>query len=623
MNKYKVTFYPDNKIAEVPEGTTILSAAISCGVYINSPCAGDGVCGKCKVMIIDEDGKGKISLACGSRIHQDLRVDIPLESRLELDPQIKNAAFASQEVEFRPINAIGPSFKPAPLSVKLYLDLQGLDDGDTLSDLDRLYRAISKASGISPVQANLFNIRQLSDLLRSCGWKITVTLAKKNNGFEITLVEPQDNSSNNFGLSFDIGTTTISGQLINLNKGDVLGSRIAYNRQAIFGADVITRIIYSGKEEGLEKLHNLVTGTVNQMIKELADGCGVSLNDLTCIVCSGNTTMIHLLLKINPAYIRIDPYLPVANSIPPLRASEAGITINPRGILYCLPGVASYVGGDITAGILSSQLYKKKDLSLLIDIGTNGEVALGNEEFIVASAASAGPAFEGSGLTCGMRASTGAIESVSIRPADFSLNYSVIGNVKASGICGSGYISLLSGMISNGIIDKSGKIAATKNKRFRVTDAGSEFIVAFGTETNTGEDIVITEADIENLKRAKAAVYSAVSVLIRHMNFKIEDIRNIFIAGGFGASLDIDSAIRIGLLPDLERKRFSFIGNSALAGARDALLSSQAYDEAEEIARKVTYFELSNDSAYMDEYMAALFFPHTDLTRFPSFKSQA
>ncbi|MFA5311414.1 MAG: ASKHA domain-containing protein [Candidatus Omnitrophota bacterium] len=620
MNRYKVTFYPDNKVVEVAEGTTILSAAISCGVYINSPCGGDGVCGKCKVMVMDKEGKGRLSLACASRIHQDLRVDVPLESRMELGPEIKNAAFESQKAEFKPVDSSGLGFKRDPLSKKLYLDLKGLAAGDTLSDLDRLCCAVSKASGISSVQVNLFNIRYLGELLRGCGWKVTVTLAKKNNGFEIILIEPQDNSANNFGLSFDIGTTTISGQLINLNKGVILGSRIAYNSQAIFGADVITRIIYSGKEGGLEKLHNLVSVAMNQMIKELVEGCRVSLNDITSIVCSGNTTMIHLLLKINPAYIRIDPYLPVANSIPPLRASEAGININPRGLLYCVPGVASYVGGDITAGILSSRLYKMKDLSLLIDIGTNGEVALGNEEFIVASAASAGPAFEGSGLTCGMRASTGAIESVKIKPDGFSVSYSVIGNVKPGGICGSGYISLLSGMISSGIIDKSGKIAGMANKRLRASDRGREFIVAFGAETNTGEDIVITEADIENLKRAKAAVYSALSVLIRHMNFKIEDIRNIFIAGGFGTSLDIDSAVRIGLLPDLEREKFSFIGNSALAGAREVLLSSQAHDEAEEIARKVTYFELSNDSAYMDEYMAALFFPHTDLSRFQSFK---
>jgi len=620
MNKYRITFYPDNKSIEVPEDTTILSAAISCGVYINSACGGDGVCGKCKVMVRRGEKEKLPCLSCRTTIHENLEVDIPLESRMELGAGLKGIYADSEEIEVRDTVLVDKQFKRSPLSVKLYLELDKPNAGDTLSDLERLYRAISKATGRPLVQTGLFNIRQLGQLLRDSEWKVTVTLGKKNDSFEVILVEPQDSTADNFGLSFDIGTTTISGQLINLNDSKILGTRITYNKQASFGADVITRIIYAREEEGLEELHNAVSLTMDQMIREMVLEHKVNLNDVTAIVCTGNTTMIHLLLRVDPTYIRREPYVPTANFIPVLRASEAGININPRGLLYCVPGVASYVGGDTTSGVLSSRLYKKKELSILIDIGTNGEIALGNEDFIVASAASAGPAFEGSGVACGMRASAGAIEKVEINPKDFSVSYKTIGNINPAGICGSGYISLISNMLLSGIIDKSGKIIIEGNKRVRKADFGREFIVVFKEEVNTKRDIVITEADIENLKRAKAAIYSAVSILIKHMNFGIKDIKNIFIAGGFGASLDIDSAVRIGLLPDLERKMFSFIGNSALAGAREMLLSTEAYTKAEEIARKITYFDLSTDAGYMDEYMAALFFPHTDLLRFPSLK---
>jgi len=633
----------------VIKDTTILSAAISCQVFINSACGGDGVCGKCKVIVkkgsvvtvptgalTPEEKKKHVYLACLTTIHSDLEVDIPPESKMEIDAGLKDIYANSEEVESEEVVSSDKIFKHSPLSTKLYLELPKPDLNDSLSDLDRLYRAINKAQGLPrtteshgakpvvrglpPIQTSMANIRQLGELLRDSDWKVTATLGKRNNSIEIILVEPGDTSAKNFGFSFDIGTTTISGQLVNLNNNQVLGTKAAYNKQASFGSDVITRIIYAKEEEGLEKLHNAVSETINHMIKELASEYNVDLNDVTCIVCTGNTTMIHLLLRIDPTYIRREPYVPTANFIPVLRATEAEININPRGLLYCVPGVSSYVGGDTTSGVLSSALYKEKDLSILIDIGTNGEIALGNQDFIVASAASAGPAFEGSGVVCGMRASSGAIQKVKINHKDLSVSYDTIGNVKPRGICGSGYISLISEMLSAGVIDKSGKIKLENNKRLRTTDTGREFIAAFKEESDSTRDVVITEADIENLKRAKAAIYSATAILIKHIDFKISDVKKIFIAGGFGTSLDIESAIKIGLLPDLERKRFSFIGNSALAGAREILLSSQAVKEAENIARKITYFELSTDSGYMDEYMAALFFPHTDLLRFPSLK---
>ena len=621
MQKFKVTFYPDNKSIEVMKDTTILSAAISCGVNINSVCGGDGVCGKCKVVV--RKGKEKnssVSLACSTMIQSDLEVEILPESRINLDVSLKDIYADSAKVESKDAVLADKTFKHAPLSVKLYLELPKPDINDSLSDLDRIYRAVNSAQDLPLIQTGLANIRQLGELLRDSDWKITVVLGKRDNGVELLLVEPGDTSSKNFGLSFDIGTTTISGQLVDLNSSRLLGTRATYNKQASFGADVITRIIYAKEKDGLEKLHNAASETMNQMIKELASEHNVDLNDITCMVCTGNTTMIHLLLRVDPTYIRREPYIPTVNFPPVLRASEAGININPRGLLYCVPSVASYIGGDTTSGVLSSGLYKEKDLSILIDIGTNGEIALGNQDFIIASAASAGPAFEGSGVACGMRASAGAIQSTKINAKDLSVSYDTIGNTKPVGICGSGYISLISEMLSSKIIDKSGKIKIEDNKRIKLTDLGREFVVVFKEDADTSSDIVITEADVENLKRAKAAIYAATAILIKHMNLEFSDIKKVFIAGGFGTSLDIESAIKIGLLPDLERKKFNFIGNSALAGAREMLLSYQADKESEAIARKITYFDLSLDPKYMDEYMAALFFPHTNLQRFPSLK---
>lgn len=620
---------PDNKTVEVARDTTVLSAAISCGVYIKSDCAGDGVCGRCKVivkkgdvlsqptgLVSAEERKRHVHLACITTIHSDLEVEVPVESRMETGLGAKGIYSESEEVESGKRFLSDKLFKHSPLSTKLYLELPAPNLNDTASDLDRLFRGIRKAQALPVMQTGLSNIRQLGELLRDSDWKVTVTLGRRNDTVEVVLVEPGNTSGKNFGVCFDIGTTTISAQLVDLNSKKVLGTKAAYNKQASFGSDVITRIIYSRQEEGMERLHSAVTETANQMIQELVSEHNVNLNDLTCVLCTGNTTMIHLLLRVDPTYIRREPYIPTANFLPVLRASEAGIVINPRGLLSCVPGVSSYVGGDTTSGVLSSGLYKEEELSLLIDIGTNGEICLGNRDFLVACAASAGPAFEGSGVNCGMRASSGAIQKVKVNPKDFSVRCSTIGEAKPRGICGSGYIDLIASLLEAGVIDKSGKIKLENHKRVRDSEAGKEFVLVFKEDAQTSEDIVINEADIENLKRAKAAIYSATAVLVKHMNFELKDVKKVFIAGGFGTSLDIESAIQIGLLPDLDRKRFVFIGNSALAGARQMLLSDEASRTAEEIARKITYFELSVDSGYMDEYMAALFFPHTDLSRF-------
>lgn len=641
MERFNVTFLPDKKTVAVEKDKTILSAAISAGIYLHSACAGDGVCGRCKVIVrrgtvitqpngvlTAQEKKQQVYLACLTTVHSDCEVEVPLHSRLdleklslqELEARLRGLYSNSEELEQSEVGAQEDVFVHSPLATKLHLDLPRPNKDDALSDLERVYREIFSRSNIVVSSVAVANIRQLPELLRDSEWDVTVTLGNRNNTVELVLIEPGDTSARNFGFAFDIGTTTISGQLVDLNTKKILGTKAAYNKQAAFGSDVITRIIYAHEAGGLENLHSAVTDTMNQIIRELVEEHAIDLNDVTCVACAGNTTMMHLLLRLDPQFIRREPYVPSANFLPVMRAQEAGITINPRGLLACAPAVASYIGGDTTAGILSSGLYQESEPHLLIDIGTNGEIALGNKDFIVAVAASAGPAFEGSGVACGMRASRGAIQKVSIGPKEYEVGFSTIGEAKPRGICGSGYIDLLAAMLEVGLIDKSGKIKRQAHARIRKGDMGFEFVVAQGQETEGNSDIVITEADIENLKRAKAAIYSATAILIRHLGIDFERVSKIFIAGGFGTFLDIEKAVRIGLLPDLEREKFIFIGNSALAGARQILLSFDAMKKVNEIARKVTYFELSMDPAYMEEYMAALFFPHTDLTKFPSLK---
>ena len=634
---------PDNKPIQIEEGKTILSAAISAGIHINSSCGGDGVCGRCKIILkkgkaeslptgkvtLDEKKKGYY-LACITVAKSGLEVEIPKESRLdsvtlkEEDTYILNHKEIFTEITEETVETPLDKktiFTHSPLATKLYLSLPKPTAEDKISDLERLYKAVRGVEYIPILQTGLKNIRKLGEFLRSNNWNVTVTLGKRDGTAEIVLIEPNDTSAKNYGFAFDIGTTTISGQLIDLNSKKVLGTRTAYNKQASFGSDIITRIIFAQEETGLHKLHTAVAEEMNLIAASLLKENNIDIQDVTCCLCAGNTTMIHLLLRIDPAFIRRDPYIPTANFIPVIRAAEAGIKINPRGLLACVPGISSYVGGDITAGVLACAMDKSEKLSLLIDIGTNGEIVLGNKEWLISAAASAGPAFEGSGVACGMRASSGAIQRIKIKPKSFDVVYETIHNAQARGICGSGYIDAIAEMLRCAIIDRSGKIdAALSHKRIRQGEYGREFVIVYKEDVGTSADIVINEMDIENIKRAKAAIYAACSMLVSHMGFSFADLEQIFIGGGFGTYMNMANSIFIGLLPGLPKEKFTFIGNSSLSGARQILLSYGAFLNAQDIAKKISYFELSAESKYMDEYMAALFFPHTDLARFPSQK---
>ncbi len=341
------------------------------------------------------------------------------------------------------------------------------------------------------------------------------------------------------------------------------------------------------------------------------------------IVAAGNTTMTHLFYGIDPQFIREEPYIPVATFFPLIRGKSIGFRIDPQAMVYSMPNVASYVGGDITAGVLVSQIHKQEAVSLFIDIGTNGEIVLGNKDWLVTAACSAGPAFEGSGIKFGLRAMEGAIEEVEISPKTYEVNYRVIGDVKPIGICGSGMIDILAEMYLCGVIDQKGKIREEiGSKRIRRGENGLEYVLAWRVESAINKEIVITEADLDNLIRAKAAIYAGFATLLSHMSMGFGDVHKLYIAGGFGRYIDVERAITIGMLPDLPVDKFQFLGNTSIMGAYYGLLCDRLRHEAEEIAKRMTYVELSVSHSFMDEYMSALFLPHTNLNAFPTVKRE-
>ncbi len=639
--KVKVTFLPYNRTVEVQPGTDLLTAAVLAGVGITSSCAGEGVCGRCKVIVkegkIETEPSGRISkeekekgvvLACRTTVHSDVVVEVPPSSRLEkasiLTEEAKVTRLAGtylpgvevkEEVELKERFI----FFHSPLSTKVFLKIPPPTLEDNISDLERIYREIRKKFDIPLMQTGLANVRKLGRLLRESNWEVTALLGKRNGTTEIVLIEPGDTSAKNYGIALDVGTTTIVAQLVNLNTREVLSTKASFNPQATMGEDIITRIIVAEKEEGLEKLHHAVVDAINELIHSMAEEKKVSFNHITAVICAGNTTMVHLLLRVDPSYIRREPYVPTANLMPVIRAAEVGIKINPRGLLGTLPAPAAFVGGDITAGVLATGLDEAEFTTALIDIGTNGEVVIGNRDWMVCCSASAGPAFEGSGVRCGVRARDGAIQKAEIK--DDEIIVGTIGDAPPLGICGSGYVDILAELFRNGIVDKSGALDPSHPK-VREGEEGLEFVVVEKERSGSGSDIVITQPDIENLIRAKGAIFTAFQMLLEKVGLPQEMVERIYVAGGFGNYLNVENAIFIGLLPDLPRERYSFVGNTSLTGARLALLSYPAYMKAREIASKMTYIDLSTDPAYMDRFMASLFLPHTDIDLFPSLKNK-
>ena len=631
-SNYKVHFFPVDVTVEIEQGKTILDAAYKGDIFVNALCGGDGTCGKCKVIhgsgmiesmptahiSVSEAQKGYV-LACSTKVMGDLEVIIPEESKLDKS-QILVGNIPQFSGSLAAATAKAKHFKLDPLVNKIYLELSQPSLDDSAADYERLCQGVMVKTGIplEKLTANISVLKRLPKLLRDGQWKVTVTLGHYQSFVEILEVQLGDVSANNYGVAVDVGTTTVVAHLLDLTKSETVDIEATYNSQIKYGDDYIQRIIYAEQNDAMEVMQEGITEDINQLISTLIKRNNIGIHDISAVVCAGNTVMTHFLLGLDPTNIRKEPYLSSANHVPPIRASEVGIKINSHGLLYTLPCVGAYVGGDISSGVLAVRQDEAEVLSLLIDIGTNGEIVLGNKDWMMCCSASAGPSFEGSGISCGMRAAKGAIEKVGIT-STFDVICKTIGDALASGICGSGLLDCLANLVRSGVIDRTGNFQKGINtERLRKTDNGYEFVLVSKDKTSTKRDVVITQADIQNVIRSKAAIYSGISTLVESMGMGMNDIEQLYLAGGFGNYLDIRSAITIGMLPDVPVTKVQFVGNSSVIGAKMCLFSKDAYEIAGQIASRMTYFDLMSNNKYMEEYVSANFLPHTAIEKFPS-----
>ncbi len=648
LKDYRVEFQPDRKEVEIKEGTTLLEAAGAAGVYLNSLCGGEGVCGKCLVQVVkgkaradknaiafltkNQIEKGYV-LACQTRVEEDLEILVPPESRLEEEQILKEPVESRQKTwrESPPLRYSEPDWvalckRPsdpaslfAPLTSKTYLELPQPTIDDNIPDTARIVRELRKKLKHASYEIPFFCLKSLGTKIRRSGWKITVTLSRHDDTGRVMEVEEGNTADRNYGLAVDVGTTTVVAQLVDLKTGKVLGVEGSHNLQAHYGEDVLSRIAYVCGKGSLDVLQKAVIENINTLVLALGKTKGVKAEEITSMVAAGNTTMSHLLVGLMPCSIRDDPYVPTVDLYPAVPAEEIGIEIHPRGMVQVLPSIASYIGGDTVAGVLACNLADRPETTCLIDIGTNGEIVIGNNEWMLSCSASAGPAFEGGDTKWGMRATRGAIEKVRIDEG--RVIYETIGKVKPRGICGSGFIDLIYELARNRIIDIDGRFRSSLEERRLILEDDPKYIVAFPDETEKGEPLTIAQTDIDNLLRSKAAVFAAIKSLLDYSGFTFADLHRIYVAGGFGSYLDVEKAIGIGLLPDLPLSKIEFVGNSSLMGARMVLLSYHAFEKAISISQSITNVELSKFSPFADEYMASLYLPHIDRERlFPSVK---
>jgi len=621
----------DGPRVQVPRGATILDAARAAGVFVDSLCGGDGVCGKCRVIVrggrikggtphfllTPEEIREGYVLACETRVISDVVVEVPPKAQLHEEvPEVGQPRRHLRQVATR---ARQPAtLDPLVKRIHLQVPMPTLDNNS--ADLERLEFALRNAlGGDHEYQMGLKIMRTLPEAMRRSNGSVTATIGNRGRLTEIADVAAGDTSGTNLGVVVDLGTTTIMVHLVDLSIGQTLETAVKYNSQTAYGADVIRRIIWcDNHRDGLERLQETTAADINALIDEVEKKLRISKNDIDVVVAAGNTTMMHLLLGATPRWIRREPYSGVAYQPPPFRAAEVGLKISPRGLLYCLPCVSGFVGADITAGVMATGLDESDRLRMLIDIGTNGEIVIGNRDWLVCASASAGPSFEGAGNCDGMRATRGAVDHV--RSWNQKLSYSTIGDKAPVGICGTAYVDLLAEMLRMGAIDKTGKFDMSNGSdRLRLgSDGTPEFVVVRAGENGAERDLVVTEEDVSNLVRTKGAIYAASKMLLRGLGLRFSDIDEIMVAGAFGNYLDLENAVFIGLLPDLPAEKLRFAGNTSIAGAKMAALSCERYYHAREIAGKMTYFELSTDPKFMEEFTSACFFPHTHIEEFPS-----
>jgi uncharacterized 2Fe-2S/4Fe-4S cluster protein (DUF4445 family) len=637
---HKITFLPHNREIQVKDGETLIRAAMEAGVHINASCGGEGVCGKCRIFIENGAVEGGLSeqlspadrekgvrLACRSTVTQDVTVRVPVESAV--DASVLRQSYVPRRtarIRQKDLNDLKEQGLFLPPVEKIYIELPAPNNLDHLPDVTRLVSHLKLHHNEHRLTVSLPVIRKIPDVLREDGFRVTATLARpvmESGKTEIINVQPGDTTMRNYAIAMDIGTTTIYGQLIDLKSGAVLSEHGEFNGQISYGEDVISRIVFAEKADGLDRLQKVVADTINTIINKIVRRSKVDPDDIAAITLAGNTTMTQLLLGVNPRYIRRSPYVPACTLYPPIRAVDLGLEVKDHVTALVYPAVSSYVGGDIVAGVMGSGMYLDERLTLFMDIGTNAEIVIGNRDWLACAACSAGPAFEGGGIKFGMRAAKGAIEDFSLDPVTWEPMLMTVGNLRPKGICGSGLIIMTAVMFELGLINNLGKFNRDlPTSRLREDNGVWEYVLAWAGETQIDRDIALTEIDIENLIRAKGAIYSGCMTLLAEVGMGMQDVERIILAGGFGSYVDLAKAMTIGLLPEIDPERVTFIGNSSLMGAKMSSLTNRIRRDVVEVTRGMTSFELSETPSFMDNYIAALFLPHTDLNQFPLLKER-
>jgi uncharacterized 2Fe-2S/4Fe-4S cluster protein (DUF4445 family) len=508
-----------------------------------------------------------------------------------------------------------------PVVRRIRLELPHPTAADHAADLDRVLRGLASL-GINGVQAPLHVVAGLPQRLRAAGFTVRATVALVPVP-TLLRVEPATETSRCIGFAVDLGSTNIVGALIDLETATTLGELSALNPQVEHGEDILARTHLCLHEGSLERLQALVVAALGDIAAQLARRAGIAVEDICCVSVAGNTTMAHFLLGLDPYHLCRAPYVPVANRFPVVRAGELGLGVNPAAPIIVLPNVGSYVGGDALAGVLVSGLHTRERVSLLVDIGTNAEIVVGNREFLLVGAGSAGPGLEGGVVRHGMRAAPGAIERIAIDPRTLLPTFAVIGGGAPRGVCGSGLIDLMAELFTTGIVDGRGKfVLPSPSPRVVVRGGVPCFVVAEAPQTAGGGEILFAQSDMDNLMLSKAAMYTMLTVMTEAAGVSFDELERFFIAGAFGAYVAADKAVTIGMVPDIPLERYQLLGNSSLEGAARALLSVDALEAIERIGRSMTYVEMNESREFMNGFMAARFLPHTDLDLFPSVRER-
>ena len=621
---------------ECNAGDNLLELARRANVAIDAPCSGNGSCGKCRVKLIegqletfksrhitDEEYNAGWRLSCNAKVLTDCTVWVPdiasaYQSRMktaDLSSPKEIAIFEDCQADLR---ASGIEFTNNFRSAVITMAEPTLDD--TMPDIERFTWAVQDALGVEKVKVPFAVMVKLASTLRQFNWNVCVKGEIQGDSFLcMEICDPADTAI--VGCAIDIGTTTVTMVLVDLESGKILAKGSSGNGQIRYGADVINRIIEQGKPGGKKKLQDaIVKETLTPIIANLCKSADINAKSILRLCVAANTTMNHLFVGVDAEPVRMEPYIPSFFGWEGLLAGDLKLPANPLAPVQIAPNIGSYVGGDITAGTLAAGLWDKDEMSLFIDLGTNGELVFGNRDFLMSCACSAGPAFEGGDISCGMRATDGAVEACVIDKDTMEPTLTIVGDQgqKAVGICGSGIIDIISELFRCRIINAKGLFVREGERVRRDQHGMGRYVLAFAEESETGREISINEVDIDNFIRAKGAIFSAIDTLLTSVDMTVDMIDHVYVAGGIGSGINMKNAVNIGMLPDVELKKYSYIGNSSLTGAYAMVLSDQADAKCAEVGANMTYLELSTYPGYMDSFVAACFLPHTDARLFPN-----